>query len=125
MGKPNKLQKINNYRVIQSICIFLNGSFGLYLFVFGVSSMSNFSISCGHFDILKANFIILLQGEYSLTYRNSPKKASLGKSKLAIFGIFVDIVLITTGKPNKLENIHKHLKKAKNVSFLWMVVYLL
>ena len=36
--------------------------------------------------------------------------------------IFANIVLITTGKPNKLKKIHNHLKKAENFSFLQIVM---
>ena len=87
--------------------------------------MSNFAIKSKHFDILCGNFKILLQGDYSPTYRKSQQNASLGKSKSAIFGIFVDIILITTGKPNKLQKIHNYLKKAENFSFFQIVVDLL
>ena len=39
--------------------------------------------------------------------------------------IFANIVLITTGEPNKLQKIHNHLEKAEVLSFLQMVVDLL
>ena len=39
--------------------------------------------------------------------------------------IFCNIVLIVTGKPNKLQNIHNYLKKAENVFFLQIVVHFL
>ena len=36
-----------------------------------------------------------------------------------------DFVFIAMGEPNVLQNIHKHLKKPENFSFLQMVVDLL
>ena len=39
--------------------------------------------------------------------------------------IFANIILITTGKPNKLQKIQNHLEKAENFSFLQMVMDLL
>ena len=81
--------------------------------------MSNFSIKLGHFDIFCGNFKIFLQGNYSLAYRKSQQNALLGKSKSAIFA---NILLITTGKPNKLKKIHNHQQKAENFRFLQLVV---
>ena len=43
-------------------------------------------------------------------------------SKSVIFG---DILLIVTGKPNKLQKIHNHLEKEDILSFLQMVVDIL
>ena len=79
--------------------------------------MSNFAIKSKHFDILCGNFKKKFQGDYSLTYRKSQQNASLGKSKSVILAIFANIVLITTGKPNKLKKIHNHLKKLRTSAF--------